>query len=264
MRLRALTVCGFMLFVSALMAPVASALVIDEFKGEIFLVNTGNALSTACGGLCQGPYAEITIDLNSSTEATISFHSLLTNGLQYFFSGAGGEKNIVGLDLSNPDVTVGSLTGTNSFNPGGGFSAPTLSVFGPDAIAGLGSYNFTISTSANGFASALTDISFVLDLNSGTWATAKSVIDPLANPDTYLNTISGQTASAHSWAEAHVAFCPNGATAKSCGGTRENPIQAVTAWAGGAASQSVPEPGTFALLGSGFVLLGMLGRRFRR
>ena len=36
-------------FLSALMAPVAWAVVIDEFKGEIFLVNTGNALTTACG-----------------------------------------------------------------------------------------------------------------------------------------------------------------------------------------------------------------------
>jgi len=263
MRLKVLSVFGFLLFLSALMAPVAWAVVIDEFKGEIFLVNTGNALTTACGGLCQGPYAEITIDLNSSTEATVTFHSLLTNGLQYFFIGAGGDKNIVGLDLSNTNVTVGSLTGANSLNPGGGFSAPTLSVFGPNTISGLGSYNFTISTSANGFGSALTDISFVLDLTSGTWATAKSVINPLANPDTYFNTITGQTGSAHSWAEAHVAVCPNGATNRDCGGTAE-PIQAVTAWAGGAAAESVPEPGTLALLASSFVVLGTLGRRFQK
>ena len=107
MRFKVLSVLGFLLFASALMAPVAGAVVIDEFKGDILLVNTGNSLTTGCGGLCQGPYAAITIDLNSSTEATVTFHSLLTNGLQYFFIGAssGVPFNItLGRDLNGDSL----------------------------------------------------------------------------------------------------------------------------------------------------------------
>ncbi|SRR6266581_3871026 len=240
---------------SLLTASVASA----DLVGDIFLNPTGSTLKTSCGGLCPGPYGTVTIHLVDSTDATVAFHSLLTGGVQYFFGGAGDVSNIVGLTLFNTNVTGSALVWSNSHS---GFTNPALTFGGATAsIGGAGGYNFTVNSNINGYSGSVTDISFALHLNVGTWADADAVVQKTLNNQSWVNSITGATVTSPSWVEAHLSACTTTAT-NGCNFPSSSAV--ATAWAGGAeVGTNVPEPGTLALLGSGLLLLGTLGRRFK-
>jgi hypothetical protein len=231
--------------VTVLSVSTASA---DSFVGSIFLVDPTNPLATPT--LYPGPYGTVTIDLTSSTTANITFEALTNGNYQYLFM----DGSSVGLVLSSTDVSVSGLTGTTL---NANFSGPDLSyelATGNPTVDGVGDYNLRI-TEFDGYDWALETISFTLTLNSGTWATAKSVIDNTQNIDQYIDSTNGQLVTSASWVEAHIAVCDT-----SLGACSPSIAALQTGFAGGAAA-SVSESGTMMLLGAGLLVGGVLTRR---
>jgi hypothetical protein len=66
-----------------------------------------------------GPYANVNINLTSSTTATITFTSLTNSGNIYLM----GDGSTVALNVNASSFTVGTITGTNN---GGALRDPSL------------------------------------------------------------------------------------------------------------------------------------------
>ena len=241
----------------------ASTVSADVFEGSIFLLDPNNPLAnTNNGSYFPGPFGTVTIDRTSSTTANITFEALTNGDFQYLFM----DGNSAGLVLSSTDVTVSNLTGTTLNS---NFTSPCASCIGNGdpsltyeiglaQVDGVGDYNFRIQN-FDGYNWALETISFTLTLNSGTWDTAKSVIDNTQNVDTYLDSTTGLLVTRASWVEGHIAVCDTTL------GTCSPSIAAVqTGFAGGAAGPSrVAEPATAILMGAGFLVAGVVGRRLK-
>ena len=143
---------------SLLMAVNASAVPISTDAFDLGVPNSGISAYP-------GPYASVTIDLNTATTATITFQALTTGGYDYYFGSAQmADVNVNAADFSS-DVT-----------------------FAADKNAdGFGKFNFTYD-GPDGAGNWLTTFSFDLTNLSGTWADAADVLTPNA---------SGWTAAAH-------------------------------------------------------------------
>jgi len=124
-----------------------------------------STLSVGNAGLSgyAGPYATLTIDLTSSTTATITFQTdpgFLMHG-----------QNAAGVDINATSWSISNLTGTVPT----GFSGPSLSTAPAGNEDGFGSFNQTFSE-FDGYQYALLTLSFTVTDTSGTWANAASVL----------------------------------------------------------------------------------------
>ena len=144
-------------------------------------LNTGN---TAVAGDA-GPYATVTITLDSSTTATVTFNSL-TNGGFIYLMGDGGTA-----DLNvNGTYTLGTVTESNSISGG----TPSFKDNTPGTVDGFGAFNLSLNNNSNAFTDTATSISFMLTATNGnSWSSASNVLTP--NGDGYLAAIHADPCS---------------------------------------------------------------------
>jgi hypothetical protein len=191
-----------------------------------FNLSIGNA---AISGFT-GPYAQVTIDLTSSTTADLTFTSL-TNSGNIYLMGDGGTADV------NVNATTWILSGLAGSNAGTGFTPGPYSDGGSGNISSFGVFNQTIN-SFDGYTHSSDTISFTLTNTSATWLDAASVL--ATNAD-------GNVAALHVFVTSSPADASNGAIVTGFASGDET-------GGGGGGGGSVPEPGTIVLLGSGLLV----------
>ncbi len=117
------------------------------------------------------PYADVLVNLTSSTTAIVTFTA---NGTYAYLIGAAQAT-----DLNvNGTFTVSGLTSANGWTVSGGF--PNVGAGNAD---GFGNFNLTIDNK-DGWGKAASVLSFILTDTGGTWASASNVLTP--NADGFL------------------------------------------------------------------------------
>jgi hypothetical protein len=114
-----------------------------------------------------GPFAEVTVDLTSSTVAKITFDTLVNGGETYLFHSQGAAAVNV-----NGTATVSNIAASNVFFE---FSTAIPSDGGSGDEDGYGNFSNTIAL-FDGFQHAASEISFTLTDTSGTWSSATDVL----------------------------------------------------------------------------------------
>lgn len=206
-----------LLFLLTLGAPIASA---DSTSFTLTNSNLGSSFA--------GPFGTVTVDLTTSTTATITF----TAGSGYVFLDGGiGDVNV-----NATSWTIGTFSGITCASTGcDGGSA--------NAIDGFGSFNQTVN-SKGGFGDNVTTFSFVLTDTGGFWSSATSVLS--------ANSTGGDVA-------AHIAPISLGGA---CTGFASDGTTSSTTAPNGC-TPSVPDGGeTLMLLGGVLVGLETLRRKF--
>lgn len=212
--------------VALLLSMGASRAAADQVNYTISAPNT--ALSPY-----SGPYANVNVNLTSSTTATITFTSLTTDGYIFLF----GSTGAVDVNVNASSWTVGTITATNGAAgfPYPGNAGPVTSG-GSGNVSDFGTFNQTFN-SFDGFQHSSTTITFTLTNTGGTWASAADVLTD--NADGYLGAIHGFVCDA-----------------SDCSSV------IVTGFAGDGNTPPVPEPASIALFGSGLMTLaGMIRKR---
>jgi hypothetical protein len=198
------------------------------------LLSTGN---TAISGFT-GPYGTVTVDLTSSTMASITFTANSTATNNFYFI----DTSAAAVEVNATSWTLSGLTGTAaSFGAG-----VDLSDSGAGTADGFGSFNQTFKE-FDGYNWALTSITFDLTNTSGTWLDAASVLA--------FNSLGFDAA-------AHIAVCDL-ATNPDCS-TAIGAIATGFAGEGPGTIHKNPEPASLGLFGSGLVSLAYLIRRRRK
>jgi hypothetical protein len=221
-----LTVIAGALGVSVL-APSAQA------DSVLYILGTPNSFLTGTG-----PYATVSVDRTSTTTATITFSSLNNGGFEYLMGGS----DAVAVNVNSTNWSIGNLSSSNSFS---GFIPPTLTDNGANFVASFGSFNQTVSATAD-FQRASTSISFDLNDNTGSWAGAASVLTPNA---------SGFIAAIHAFECANTCTEADGATVTGF---------AVDGLITDGGPSATPLPAALPLFASGLATLGFLGWRRKR
>jgi hypothetical protein len=196
----------------------------DTFTSTL---DTGNS---AISGFT-GPFGTVSVDLTSSTMATITFTSLTNGGNIYLF----GDGGTVDVNINATSFTLGTITGSNA---GTGFTPGPFSDGGSGTVDGFGVFNQTIN-SFDGFTHSSDTVTFTVTDTSGTWASASNVLTP--NGD-------GFDAAAHIFVTAFPADAANGAIATG-----------FAAESGG--TVTAPEPSSMLLLGMGILALAVLRKK---
>jgi len=127
----------------------------------IYTLGAGN--SSLPSGTYPSPYATVTVVLNDSTDATLTFAGATNATYSYLFGGA----QAVDANFSGP-VTISNITGDASV---------TYTNNAPQNVSDFGNMNVSIDA-AGGNSNAFTPISFKATLTSGSWASETSVLTP--------------------------------------------------------------------------------------
>ena len=188
---------------------VAAGLLLAAGAKASFTFDLGTGNSAISG--FSGPYAQVNVDLTSSTTATITFTSLTAGGNIYLMWDGGS----VAVNVNATSWTLGTISGVNA---GTGFTPGAWSNGGAGNEDGFGSFNQTID-SFDGFTHSSDSISFIITDTSGTWSSDADVL--AANN-------GGNLAAAHIFVTSNPANASNDALA--------------TGFASGV--QLVPEPTT--------------------
>jgi hypothetical protein len=197
----------------------------------IFDLGVGNS---AISGF-PGPYAQVDVHLDSSTQATITFTSLTNSGNIYLL----GDGGSVAVNVNATSWTLVSITGSNA---GTGFTPGPWSDGGSGNEDGFGGFNQTIN-SFDGFTHSSDTLSIILVNNSGTWSSESNVLT--ANSNDAL-------AAAHIFVTSSPANAANGAIVTGFAAGGPNPLI------------SVPAPPSAVLLGFGGLGLVVVLARSRR
>jgi hypothetical protein len=202
----------------AFAAPAANAIVLDSTDIAISAPNA--ALSAFIG-----PYANLHIDLTSTTTANVTFTSM-TNGGFIYMMGDGGTA-----DLNvNGTYILGPVTESNGI---AGFT-PRFKDNTPGNLSSFGNFDLSLNNDG-GFTEAATSISFSLTGTGAPWSTATGVLAP--NND-------GFVAGVHAYACAE----------PGCSATSQAALSGFAA-NGDVIPVRTPEPAALALLGTAWRVL---------
>jgi hypothetical protein len=205
--------------------PVARAVVLDSTDIAISEPNTG--LSGFAGA-----YANLHIDLTSSTTASVTFTSLTHGGYLYLLGGQGAAD----LNVNGP-YTLGPVLEANALS---GFGA-SFDANVPGNVSSFGKFDLSLNNS-DGFHDSATTIGFTLTDTGAPWSSAAGVLTP---------DDAGFLAAVHAFACAEPGCSRDGGAAVS--GFAGN---------GNAPPDRIPEPETLAVLGTALVGFGVVRRRY--
>jgi hypothetical protein len=146
----------------ALLSPASAS------AGTVYIVD---AAPTASGYIA--PYGTVTVDLLSSTEATITLQAVNSGGNYYLFS----HHKLVGLNFNGPIAQNAHVTSYASPQS----DTPTFQYnYGGATVGGHGVFNFSLDNGSNPGKSGVSQLVLDVHLASGSWSSSDSVLTPNA------------------------------------------------------------------------------------